>query len=74
MQRPGGWRGSAALTLALVLVAAATVVLLDRFARHEFTVHLRGQAARALALAATAATMVAIGTAGVGVNASVAAS
>lgn len=56
MQRPGGWRGSAALTLALVLVAAATVVLLDRFARHEFTVHLRGQAARALALAATAAT------------------
>jgi hypothetical protein len=50
-----GWRSSGAAVAFGVLVLVG-VWALDRFARHEFTVHLRNQAARALALAATAET------------------
>lgn len=41
---------------AFVALASITLWLLDQFARHEFSVHLRDQAARALALAASGGT------------------
>lgn len=53
--RPGGLR-TGALAAACVVLLLGTVWLLDRFARHEFSMHLRDQAAHALALAATAGT------------------
>ena len=51
----GRWRKSASLAASAV-VLLATAVLLDLFARHEFTAHLRDQAAYAMALAATGRT------------------
>lgn len=45
-----------AVVFAFVGLIVATAWLLDQVARHQFAVHLRNQAARALALAATSAT------------------
>ena len=53
---PGtAWR-AAASAFGFTLLIGATLWALDRLAHHEFTIHLRDQAARALALAATGAT------------------
>lgn len=46
------WR-TAALAVAFAILTGATLFALDRFARHEFSAHLRDQSARALALAAS---------------------
>jgi hypothetical protein len=48
------WRASG--IAAFVALAGITLWLLDQFARHEFSMHLRGQAAHALALAASGGT------------------
>jgi len=49
------WRVPAS-AIAFTLLIGTTLWALDRLARHEFTIHLRDQAARALAVAATGAT------------------
>jgi hypothetical protein len=48
--------GRASGIAAFVALAGITLWLLDQFARHEFSVHLRNQAAHMLALAATGGT------------------